>query len=182
MTLFVATLLAGVIILSLGIAVVWSSKAVRAVAASFPRSEWAAAIVFSIAVIWFLLRVSALKEADLVFFQNPLPVMVGFGLLAALAYIYLREFLAVRGLCIVTLLGAERFLGAAYGQYAYPQRLLMVTSVYIAISISIYLAVSPYRFRDFFDWLFRKTVRAQLLGVVLLLYGAATTAAAYTYQ
>lgn len=116
------------------------------------------------------------------FFQSPLPLMIGFALLAILAYIHLRDFIAVRGLCIVSLLGAERLLGAAYAQYAYPQRLLMVTAVYITICLSLYLAVAPYRLRDFFEWLFRRTVRTRLLGVILLFYGAATTAAAFTYQ
>lgn len=182
MTLFVATLLTGAIIFCLGIAVFWSSETIRKAVVALPRSAWASALLFGTATLWFLSRVSTLAEADLVFFQSPLPVMVGFGLLAVLAYIYVRDFIAVRGLCVVSLLAAERLLGVAYAQYAYPQRLLMVTAVYIAICLSLYLAVAPYRLRDFFEWLFRRTVRTRLFGVILLLYGAVTTASAFTYQ
>jgi len=180
MTLFLATLMAGTILLSFGLAMTWNSYAIRSFARALPRSEWASALLFGGAALWLLARLSTLKATDLVFFESPLPVMLGFGLLAVLAYIHVRDFLAVRELCVVSLLGAEQLLGAAYGQYAHPQRLLMVAAVYIVICLSLYLAVVPYKLRDLMEWLFLKRARTRWLGVILLLYGTATTAAALT--
>ena len=46
---------------------------------------------------------------------------------------------------------------------------------------ALYLAAYPFRLRDFFDWLFRAPGRPRLLGAILLAYGLATSAAAFTY-
>jgi hypothetical protein len=66
-------------------------------------------------------------------------------------------------------------------EYHHPQRLLMVTGVYLALSLALYLAAAPYRLRDFFAWLFLRPARPRFLGAVLLTYGLATSAAAFTY-
>jgi len=108
-------------------------------------------------------------------------VMIAFGLLAVLAFIYTPDFLAVRGLCVLMLLAAEPLLYAAYMEYQHPQRLLMVTAVYLGLAAALYLAAAPYRLRDWFEWLFRVSSRPRLVGAVLLVYGLATSAAAFTY-
>ena len=107
--------------------------------------------------------------------------MLGFGVLAVLAFIYTPDFLAVRGLSILMLLAAEPLLYAAYMEWTHPQRLLMVTAVYLGLTAALYLAAYPFRLRDFFDWLFRTPGRPKLVGSILLAYGLATSAAAFTY-
>jgi hypothetical protein len=79
------------------------------------------------------------------------------------------------------LLAAEPLLYAAYMEWTHPQRLLMVSAVYVGLTAALYLAAYPYRLRDFFDWLFRTPSRPRLLGAGLLAYGLATAAAAFTY-
>lgn len=181
MSLFLATLLPGLLLVLLGVLLVWSGPRVRSTARALPRSSRGALMFFGVGSIWFLWRISRLGESDLIFFQSPWPVMIAFGILAALSFIYAPDFLAVRGLSVLTLLAAEPLLHAAYMEWAYPQRLLMVTAVYIALAIALYLAAAPYRLRDFFDWLFRAPGRARLLGAIVLTYGLATTAMAFTY-
>ena len=110
-----------------------------------------------------------------------MPVMLGFGVLAVLAFIYTPDFLAVRGLCVLMLLAAEPLLYAAYMDWSHPQRLLMVTAVYIGLALALYLAAAPYRLRDFFEWLFGAPARPRVLGAILLVYGLVTSAAAFTY-
>jgi len=63
----------------------------------------------------------------------------------------------------------------------FPQRRIMVAAVYIGLALALYLAAAPYRLRDFFDWLFRQPSRARLVGAIILAYGLATTASAFTY-
>lgn len=179
MSLFLATLLPGLLLAALGGFLMWPGAGPAAKA--LPRSQPGAWVLFGLGALWFLWRLSRAGEADLIFFQAPAPVMIGFGVLAVLAFIYTPDFLAVRGLAILVLLGAEPLLNAAYMEWDHPQRLLMVTAVYAALAAALYLAAYPYRLRDWFDWLFRSAARPRLVGGGLLLYGLATAVAAFTY-
>ncbi len=181
MSLFLATLLPGLFLALLGGLLLWGDPRVGSTARALPRSNRAAWLFFGTGAAWFLWRLSSLGEADLIFFSRPLPVMIGFGVLAVLSFLYTPDFLAVRGLCVLMLLAAEPLLQAAFMEYEHPQRLLMVTAVYLALALAIYLAAAPYGLRDFFDWLFRSPGRVRWIGATLLAYGLATSAAAFTY-
>ena len=181
MTLFLATLLPGLFLALLGGLLLWNDPRVRTTAKALPRSQRSAWLFFGVSAAWFLWRLSRVGESDLIFFQRPLPLMLGFGVLAVLAFIYTPDFLAVRGLSILMLLAGEPLLYAAYMEWSHPQRLLMVTAVYVGLAIALYLAAAPYRLRDFFDWLFGAPARPRVLGLFLLVYGLTTSAAAFTY-
>lgn len=181
MSLFLATLLPGLFLALLGALLAWGDPRVSSTAKALPRSQRGAWVFFGAGALWFLWRISRLGEADLIFFQNAWPVMLGFGTLAVLAFIYAPDFLAVRGLAILTLLAAEPLLHAAYMEWQHPQRLLMVAAVYVAVAAALYLAAAPYRLRDGFDWLFRQPGRARGLGIFLAVYGLVTAMAAFTY-
>ncbi len=181
MSLFLATLLPGLFLVLLGGLLFWNGAPLAAGARALPRSKAGSWILFGLGAAWFLWRLSRTGESDLIFFKTPRPVMLGFGVLAVLAFIYTPDFLAVRGLCVLMLLGAEPLLYAAYMEWTHPQRLLMVTAVYAGLTAALYLAAYPFRLRDFLDWLFRTPKRPRLVGAILLAYGLATTAAAFTY-
>lgn len=181
MSLSLATLLPGLFLALLGALFLWNDPRIASTAHALPRSRRATWLFFGAGVAGFLWRLSRLGESDLIFFKTPQPVMLGFAVLAVLAFLYTPDFLAVRGLCVLMLLAAEPLLYAAYMEYQHPQRLLMVTAVYAGLSTALYLAVAPYRLRDFFDWLFRAPGRPRLAGAILLFYGLATSAVAFTY-
>ena len=181
MSLFLATLLPGLFLALLGALLLWNHTVVGTTARALPRSVNGGWLFFGTGAAWFVWRLSRLGESDLIFFQTPQPVMLGFAVLAVLAFIYAPDFLAVRGLCVLMLLSAEPLLYAAYMEYQHPQRLLMVTAVYLGLALALYLAAAPYRLRDFFDWLFRGPARPRVIGAILLTYGVATSAAAFTY-
>ena len=181
MSLFLATLLAGLFLVFVGGLLVWSHPVIGLGARALPRSSFAAGLLFGSAAGWFIWRISQLSESDLIFVQTPQPIIVGFAILAVLAFIYTPEFLAVRGGSALILLSAEPLLNSAYMEYQYPQRLLMVGAVYLGVCLGLYLAAAPYRVRDFFGWLFEKSARPRWLGSGLLFYGVATVIAAFTY-
>jgi hypothetical protein len=181
MSLFLATLLPGLFLALLGAVLLWPNSLVGSTAKALPRSNRAAWLFFGAGAAWFIWRCGQLTESDLIFFKTPGPVMIAFGVIAVLAFLYTPDFLAVRGLCVLMLLVAEPLLTSAYMEYQYPQRLLMVTAVYLGLSLALYLAAAPYRLRDFFDWLFLRPSRPRLVGTLLLAYGLATAAAAFTY-
>lgn len=181
MSLFLATLLPGLFLALLGVLLLINSPAISSTAKAIPRSQRAAYLFFGLGAVWFIWRVSQLGESDLIFAKSPTPLILGFAVLAALSFIYVRDFLAVRGLSILMLLAGEPLLTAAYMEYHHPQRLLMVTAVYIGLSLALYLGAAPYRLRDIFDWLFRVPSRPRLVGGILFAYGLATAAASFTY-
>lgn len=181
MSLFLATLLSGLFLALLGALLFWNNSLVGSMAKALPRSNRGAWLFFGAGALWFILRCAQLNESDLIFFKTPGVVMIAFGVLAVLAFIYAPDFLAVRGLCMLMLLAAEPLLYAAYMEYEHPQRLLLVAAVYLGLGLALYLAAAPYRLRDFFEWLFRQPARPRLVGTLLLSYGLATAAAAFTY-
>lgn len=181
MSLFLATLLPGLFLMLLGGLLLWNDPRIGSTARALPRSNRAAWLFFGASAAWFVWRLSHLGESDLIFFKNPQPVMIGFGLLAVLSFIYAPDFLAVRGLSVLMLLVAEPLLYSAYMEIQHPQRRIMVTAVYVGLALALYLAAAPYRLRDFFEWLFRQPSRARLIGAIVLAYGVATTASAFTY-
>jgi hypothetical protein len=79
------------------------------------------------------------------------------------------------------LLAATPLLDAAYMEYHHPQRLFMVSAVYVGIALAIYLGAVPFRLRDFLDWLFATAERPRLIGAVLAVYGATLGVVAFTY-
>ena len=180
MSLFIATLLPGLFLVLAGGLLLWGDPRVVSVAKALPRSQRATWLFFAPGAAWFVWRVSQLNESDLIVATTPVPLMIGFGVLAVLALIYTPDFLAVRGLCILMLLVAEPLLYAGYMVYqwqVYPYKV----AVYLGIAAAIYLGASPFRLRDFFEWLFRRPGRAKWLGGALFVYGAATATAAFTY-
>jgi hypothetical protein len=181
MSLFLATLLPGLFLALLGAVLCWNGAPVATGAKSLPRSREAAWVLFGAAAVWFAWRISHLGEADLIFFQTPKLLMVAFAVLAILALMYTPDFLAVRGLAVLMLLAAEPLLNSAYMEWTHPQRLLMVSAVYVGLAAAIYLAAYPFKLRDFFEWLFRSPGRPRLLGAIVLAYGLVTSAAAFTY-
>jgi hypothetical protein len=181
MNLTTATLLPGIFLIALGALLLIGNSAIVSTFKAMPRSQVAAVLFFGGGAAWFLYVLNGLSEADLILVQSPRPLMIGFGALALLAFFYLPDFLAVRGLSVLMLLAGTPLLGAAFGEYQLPQRLFMVTAVYIGLALAIYFGAVPYRLRDFFQWLFARPGRSRVLGGVLLGYGALLAVVAFTY-
>lgn len=179
MSLLLATLLPGLFLIALGMPLlIGSSRAIAALKA-MPRSQSAALVFFGAGAAWFLWNVWHLSPADFGNYRTLLTI--GFGAVAVLAFKCVPDFLAVRGLCVLVLLAATPLLGAAYMEYEHPQRLFMVTLVYVLIALAIWLGASPFRMRDFFEWLFARANRWRGFGAALVGYGVLLTLVSFTY-
>jgi hypothetical protein len=181
MTLFFATLITGLILLVLGALFLVNNSAIQSMFKAFPRSQVASVIFFGGGAAWFVYNVAHMSTADVIGFSTPAPFVYIFGALAVASFFYLPEFLSVRGLSVLILVGAWPLLMSAYQRYELPQRLFMVSALYVAIAAAIYLAASPFRLRDFFEWLYRTPGRARIFGGVLAVYGVLLAAVAFTY-
>ncbi|MGF1447776.1 MAG: hypothetical protein ACFB20_00010 [Opitutales bacterium] len=178
MSLFWATLVPGLVLLAVGGLLLWSGGPVRRGAFAMLRADATTILFFGGGTAWFLWHVAHLGEADFGNIRHFLLAL--FGTVALLAFVYVRDFLAVRGLCILMLLSARELLDAAYMHYDVPQRLLLVTLVFVGVVAALYLGALPFRLRDAFEWLFQKG-RARLAGGALAGYGLLLGAVAFTY-
>jgi hypothetical protein len=179
MTLTVATLIPGILLILLGLPLFLGSTRAAAALKSFPRSPGATYLFFGAGAACFLYQVWHLSQAD--FGEYRTLLFFGFAAVAILSFYCVPDFLAVRGLCVLILVEAMPLLDAAYMEYEHPQRLLMVTPVFIAIALSIWLGAQPWRLRDFFEWLFRPGGRSRGLGSALTVYGLLLAIVAFTY-
>lgn len=179
MSLFLATLLTAIIVFLAGLPFMAGGQGARRASFAWMRSQSAAVVFFGAAAVWFLWHISQLGPAD--FGQYKQWLLIIFGIAAVGAFYYIPDFLAVRGLAALVLLSARVLLDAAYMQYGEPQRLVLVTFVYVAILAALYFGTVPYRLRDLFNWLWTKPCRARALGAVLALWGIAMFAISFTY-
>lgn len=185
MSLTLATLIPGLLLLALGAVLLVSNSAIVTGFKRLPRSQSAAYLFFGAGAAWFLYRIWHLSAADFGDFRKQL--FVFFALVGVLAFRYVPDFLAVRGMAILVLLGSVNLLGAGYMDWTYGELwdggriYLYKVAVIGAVALAIYLGAAPYRLRDFFDWLFRQPRRPKVLGGVLAAYGAALCVTALTY-
>jgi hypothetical protein len=179
MSLLLATLLPGLFLIAVGLPLFFNSSRVVSSLKAMPRSQSAAYVFFGIGALWFLWNVWHLSPAD--FGEYRVWLTIGFAVVAAFAFKCVPDFLAVRGLCVLVLLSASPLLQAAFMEYEHPQRLFMVTLVYVLIALAIWLGASPFRLRDFFGWLFARAPRTRAFGGVLTVYGLVLTLVALTY-
>ncbi|MGJ8652158.1 MAG: hypothetical protein ACSHX8_02685 [Opitutaceae bacterium] len=177
MTLFQATLFTGIFLIAFGGHFLWHGMATEKSAKAFPRSTLAACILMGTATVWFLYYVWNLGPADFgqyrkILFLLFLGVSLG-------AFYYVPDFLAVRGLAALTLLTAGILLDAAY--MVYGTALILKVFVYLCIISALILGASPYKLRNFFEWLYNSKSRPKLFGGFLAGYGLLLTGIAFTY-
>jgi hypothetical protein len=158
MTITLATLITGLLLLILGVLILLPFPAIVTSIKRFPRSRTLAYVFFGAGAAWFLFRIANLSD-----------------------------FLAVRGACVLVLLAASPLLDVSYMVWDYGEvtdfgRLyLYKIAIFIAVALAIYLGASPFRMRDFLEWLYRKPGRARLVGLVIACYGAIVSAVSFTY-
>ncbi|MSU22230.1 MAG: hypothetical protein EXS32_00205 [Opitutus sp.] len=178
MSLSLATLLPGLLLLALGVPLLLNHSGFVAVLKAFPRSTRAAYVFFGAGAAWFLHLIWHLSPADFGDYRTLL--FIAFAAIAVLSFKCVPDFLAVRGGCVLALVGAWPLLMAAYLEEP-RQRLLMVGLVYLAIALAIWLGAQPWRLRDFNSWLFARPGRGRAVGGALTGYGLLLALVAFTY-
>src|SRR6266545_5630304 len=108
MSLPAATLLPACLLLVLGVPLLLNHSGYAAALKAFPRSIAAAYVFFGLGAAWFLYAIWHLSPADFGEYRHWL--FVGFLLVAALSFKCVPDFLAVRGLATLILMGAMPLL------------------------------------------------------------------------
>jgi len=178
MSLFTATLLVALALIAFGGYLAWGGGGAARRLQAFPRSRNAAYATMGVASVWFLHNVLHLGPAD---FGQWKELIFAVALGAALgSFVYVPDFLAVRGGAALTLLCAGELLSAAFLKDPWT-RLFLVSFVYLAIVAAIYLGASPFRLRDFLEWLHGNDRRPRVLGGAFAGYGVLLLAVALLY-
>ena len=178
MTLFTATLLVAVILVGIGSFQLIAYATAENTAKKILRSKPAAVVFLGIATAWFVWKLMHLGAPDFGDYKQWLILL--FIVSSILSYFYIPDFLAVRGLAALLLLFADAVLDAAYMKDP-TSRLFLVGFTYLIIVACMYLASLPYRLRDFYGWLYKKSYRPRILATLLLAYGILLAAIAFTY-
>lgn len=144
-------------------------KEFAAAARSFPRSEPLGFLLMAIGTIWFLYNLNAEAIADFAAYKKWM--LTGFGALGLLTCIYVRDYLAVRGLSVCLLLLAWLTLNhTRWGNS--PARLILVVWAYLWIIAAMCFTVSPWRLRDLLNWWTANDRRIRKGGLLQLVLGA----------
>ena len=117
----------------------------------FPRSyRWGVALML-LGTAWFLYYLSQESISDFAAYKNVLIALfagVGIG-----SCIFVRDFLAVRGLAVVLLLLGKMMVdtGRPYLQQT-GWVLLIQAWAYVLVIAGMWLTISPWRLRDLIEW------------------------------
>lgn len=177
MTLSLATLITGIFLIAFGAHFLWHGMASEKSAKAFPRSKAAAYILMGAATAWLLSIVMNLGPADFGQYKKLLFILfltVGVG-----SFYFVPDFLAVRGLAALILLIGWQLLMAGYMQA--PKSLPIVCFVYAMVVIALILGASPYKLRDFLEWLYKSEARPKIFGGIFAVYGLFLAGISFTY-
>jgi hypothetical protein len=114
----------------------------------FPRSTPLGYVLMLGGTAWFLYNVKTDTISDFAAFKPAL--LLGFGIIGVGACVYVRDYLAVRGLAVVALLLAKLVLDTA--RWVDTQwRLVLVVWAYLWVVGAVWISFSPWRLRDFIN-------------------------------
>jgi hypothetical protein len=134
----------------------------------FPRYTPIGYVLVIGATLWFLLLLKNESIADFAAFKPALYTLfaaVGLG-----TCLFVKDFLAVRGLAVVYLLLAQLMVTTA--RWAETDwRLVIVTWAYVLVILGMWFTISPWRLRDILNWLTANERRTRLVSGVRLAFG-----------
>ena len=143
---------------------------------AFPRANAPGYVLMLAATAWFLWNI---KTEDMEDYVNlKIYFYIGFGAVGVGACIYLRDFLAVRGLAVFLLLLAKLILDTQrIYMFSEPVetmsewRLIFAVWGYAIVIVSMWLIISPWRMRDIIDWMTAEPRRLVFKSGFRLLFG-----------
>jgi len=134
----------------------------------FPRSEpWGYALML-LGTVWFLWNLNQENISDFAAYKKAM--LIGFAAVGVATCIYVRDFLAVRGLAIVFLLLAKLMVDTARWEET-EWRLVIVTWAYLLVVAGMWLTISPWRLRDFLNWATATDQRVRIGSGLRLAFG-----------
>lgn len=146
------------------------AEGARQLLPKFPRAYRLGVALLVIGAIWAFFIVNGMDLGEFTKWRKMIlmAIIAGTGLTA----MYVEEFLSVRALGVLLLLGAEPLLEAAFLR-GETSRYLLVLLGYGWATLGLFLVGMPYLLRDAINWIVRSKARWQTAAVGGILYGAA---------
>ena len=142
------------------------SAALRAFPRSFP---WGCALML-LGTGWFLYYLSLESISDFASYKSYL--LVGFAAIGIGSCIFVRDFLAVRGLAVVMLLLGKLLVDTGRPFLPVTSWVLVVQVwAYVLIFFGMWLTISPWRLRDWVTWATANGDRLKMICAIRLAFG-----------
>lgn len=138
------------------------------VARRFPRYTPVGYLFMIVATLWFLTLLKQESIADFAAFKPALYTLfaaVGLG-----ACLFVKDFLAVRGLAVLYLLLAKLMVDTARWVET-DWRLVITTWAYVLVILGMWFTISPWRLRDLLNWFTANEKRTRVVSGVRLAFG-----------
>ncbi len=138
-----------------------------AAARKFPRNFTAGCVLMLLATAWFVWNVNGEPIADFSAFK---PYMIaGFAAVGVLSCVFVRDFLAVRGLAVVLLLLGKLMVDTGRPHLAESSFVLVIQAwAYVLVVAGIWFTITPWKLRDLIEWATATEARTRLLSGVRL--------------
>jgi len=134
---------------------------------AFPRSAPVGGVLLALATAWAAWLAGTMNLMEYTRFR-PLFVLAAVAL-GVTSWLYVREFIAVRALGVLLLLGANVLLDASFLRED-KLRLIVVGYAYVLVVKGMVMVGAPYLLRDAIDWSSANSFRGKLLLFLGLLF------------
>ncbi|MCX6905110.1 MAG: hypothetical protein NTW03_16850 [Verrucomicrobia bacterium] len=142
--------------------------ALAVAARKFPRHTGVGVVLMLLATVWFIYNVSLESLSDFSRMKDWFYLL--FGGVGVGACLFVRDFLAVRGLAVVLLLLGRLMVDTARWVET-DWRLVIVVWAYALVVAGIWLTISPWRLRDLIEWTTANERRTRCLSGLRLAFG-----------
>jgi len=138
-------------------------------ARKFARSQAWGFFLMPLGTLWFLFNLNNESISDFAAYKNLM--LLGFGAVGMGTCFFVRDYLAVRGLSVVLLLLAWFTLNYARWSNS-PWHILVSAWCYVWIIAGMWFTISPWRLRDYLQWLTATPARLRTQSSIRLVFGA----------
>jgi hypothetical protein len=140
-----------------------------AAARKFPRNLAAGVVLMLLGTAWFVWLVNNEPIADFSAFK---PYMMGgFIAVGVLSCIFVRDFLAVRGLAVVLLLLGKLMVDTGRPHLGESPFVLVIQAwAYVFVVLGIWFTITPWKLRDVLEWATATESRTRRLSGVRLAF------------
>lgn len=134
----------------------------------FPRNVPIGVVLMLAGTAWFEWNLHLETLADIAPWKNLM--QIGFAVVGVGSCIFVRDYLAVRGLCVVMLMAAW-YLCELTRWHTSPWRNALTAWAYVWVLLGLWWSMSPWRMRDAIQWVTGSPVLFRLGAVAGLVWG-----------
>ncbi len=134
----------------------------------FPRNVPIGVVLMLVGTAWFEWNLHLETLADIAPWKNLM--QIGFAVVGVGSCLFVRDYLAVRGLCVVMLMSAW-YLCELTRWHTSPWRNALTAWAYVWVLLGLWWSMSPWRMRDAVQWVTGSAALFRLAAVAGLVWG-----------